>query len=388
MILSDYILIFIAVIMVYNYIIYPLLLSIFKIFFKNPIKINTDFEPEITIIIAAHNEEELIEEAVNSILNSDYDISKINILIGSDGSTDRTNEILKSLSMEYSKLKYVEFERSGKNSVLNNLISHVNTKYLFFMDADCRMNKNTIRNLVVNFSEPSVGSVLASPIVVGDGTTDNAGSEGDSLYHRYEEQFRTKEGIIHSTVNSLGYLYGIKTELFKKIVNDYVCDDLYNIYSVLESGKRVWFVKNASAYEVRKKSLSNELHRRVRAVAGGMATVAHFSNLLNITKYGWVAFFIISHKIFRWLSPIFMIFMIFATIIINSGTLVWKLFFYGQLIFYGIAFIGWMTEKIGIKIKFTRIFLFFVSMNFSSILGLFRFLNKNQNAVWDRKGFN
>jgi cellulose synthase/poly-beta-1,6-N-acetylglucosamine synthase-like glycosyltransferase len=388
LIFSDYILILLAVLTVYNYIIYPLLLSFFKLIFNNPIKIDESFEPDVTIIIAAHNEEELIEDAVNSILNSDYNLSKINILIGSDGSTDGTNDILKSLSLKYKNLQYVEFERSGKNNVLNNIIGFVKTDYILFMDADCRMNKNTVRNLVVNFSDSTVGSVLASPTVVGDGTTDNAGSEGDSLYHRYEELIRINEGIIHSNVNSLGYLYGIKTELFKNIANDYVCDDLYNIYTVLESGKRVYFVRNAPAYEVRKKSLSNELHRRVRAVAGGMATVSYFSNLLNFSKYGWVSFFIISHKIFRWLSSVFMICMIIATILINSGTFVWNLFLYAQILFYGIAFVGWFTEKMGIKIKFARIFLFFVSMNISSILGLFRFINKNQNAIWDRKGFN
>jgi cellulose synthase/poly-beta-1,6-N-acetylglucosamine synthase-like glycosyltransferase len=388
LIITDYILIILAFLTVYNYLFYPLLLAFFKVIFNNPIHIDKSFEPEITIIIAAYNEEELIEEAVYSILNSDYNISKINILIGSDGSTDKTNEILKSLSLIYKNLKYVEFERSGKNKVLNNLISIVKTDYILFMDADCRMNKNTIKNLMINFSDPSVGSVLASPTVVGDGTTDNAGSEGDSLYHRYEEHIRICEGIIHSNVNSLGYLYVIKTKLFKKIANDFVCDDLYNIYSVLESGKRVYFVRNAPAYEVRKKSLSNELHRRVRAVAGGMATVSYYSNLLNFSKYGWVAFFIISHKIFRWLSSVTMLLLIIATLFINSGTFVWKLFFYGQIIFYGIAFIGWLTEKLGIKIKYARIFLFFVLMNISSILGLFRFINKNQNAIWDRKGFN
>ncbi|GAB1370407.1 glycosyltransferase family 2 protein [Candidatus Kapaibacterium sp.] len=380
--------ILLAFLTIYSYIFYPIILLFLSKLIPHRIVPPAEYYPEITVIIAAYNEEELIAGALNSVLNSDYPKDKLNIIVGSDGSEDKTNEIVESFSYNNSNVKLIKVSRGGKNNLLNNIVPSAQTDIILFMDADVRLNTNTIKNLVVYFANPKVGGVIASQTVVGDGKTENAGSQGDSVYHRYEEKIRILEGEIGSNVNSLGYFYGIRKDLFRNIPNNLVCDDLHNIYCVLESKNRLLFAKDAKAYEVRPKSLSNEFHRRVRAVAGGWATVSYHKKLLSAHDYGMTAFFIWSHKIFRWLSPIFLILLGVTSIFSNYSMMIFYLFVIPQIMLYGFAIIGWIFEKLNIPFTKLRIFLFFVSMNYSSLLGLFRFLSKRQNAIWNREGFN
>jgi len=388
LILSDIILIFALFLISYNYVVYPLLLILLDKIKNNPIRKDCNFKPKITFIIAAHNEEELIEGAIESILQSNYPQEKIKIMIGSDGSTDRTNFILDEYESKLNgQLKYFTFYRSGKNKVLNDLIPRVETDIIFFMDADCRVTKSTIAEMTANFVSDEVGSVISSQSVESENEDDNAGKLGDTAYHRYEQIIRELESNIHSNVNSLGYLYAVRKSLLKPIPDDYVCDDLHNVYSIIENKKRVIFEKNAKAREIRKKSFNNELHRRIRAVAGGIATMIEYKNLANFTKYGIVSFFLISHKVFRWLSPFFIILLFLLTFIFWNSSLLWLIILIGQIFFYLMAFIGWIADKLRINFKLAKIFLFFVSMNYSSLLGTFRYMKKSQNAIWDRIGF-
>ena len=372
----------------YNYAVYPIILIILDKFINNPILKSKSYQPNITFIIAAHNEEELIEGAIQSINNSDYPQYKIKILIGSDGSTDRTNIILDEYESKLKgQLKYYTYSRSGKNKVLNDLIPKVDTDIIFFMDADCRVTKSTISEMTANFNSEDVGSVISSQSVESENADDNAGKLGDTAYHKYEQIIRELESNIHSNVNSLGYLYAVRKSLLKPIPNDLVCDDLHNVYSIIENKKRVIFEKEAKAREIRKKSFNNELHRRVRAVAGGIATMIEYKNLANLPKYGIVTFFLISHKVFRWLSPFFIILLFLLTFIFWNSSLLWLFIFGGQIIFYFMALIGLIADKLSINFKLAKIFLFFLSMNYSSLLGTFRYFKKSQNAIWDRVGF-
>lgn len=388
MIISDFILIFSVFLISYNYIVYPMILILLDKIISKPIKKNKNYQPNITFIIAAHNEEELISGAIQSILNSDYPQDKIKIIIGSDGSSDQTNFILDEYETKLNgQLKYYTFSRSGKNKVLNDLIPRVETDIIFFMDADCRVTNSTISEMTANFYSDEVGSVISSQSVESENDDDNAGKLGDTAYHRYEQIIRELESNIHSNVNSLGYLYAVRISLLKPIPDDLVCDDLHNVYSIIENKKRVIFEKEAKAREVRKKSFNNELHRRVRAVAGGIATMIEYKNLANLNKYGIVSFFLISHKVFRWLSPFFIILLFLLTFIFWNSSLLWLFILSGQIFFYLMAFVGWLADRLNFNFKLAKIFLFFISMNYSSLLGSFRYFRKSQNAIWDRIGF-
>lgn len=367
----------------YSFLLYPIIIAILSKIFAKPINSSDEFFPDISIIISAYNEEKLIKAAVESVFNTNYPKEKIQVLIGSDGSTDNTVKILEEISKNYPQIKYFDYPRIGKNQVLNRISSEVNTGIVMFMDADCRLKANTIPIVVSKFADTAIGAVIASMHSISQETDDNAGREGEILYQKIETQIRVNESKIFSTVNSLGAFYAIRKEMLSILPNDKICDDYYPLLYTSLKRKRVIFCDEAVVCEVREKSLSDELSRRIRLAAGGMATVWHNKKLL-LPNFGWVSFFLWSHKVLRWLSPIYLIIIAIWTILFPEKTLIYYTILFFQLIIYIFAFWGWLFEKMKIKFIPFRISLFFVSMNFGFLVGIIRFLLQGKNSIWER----
>ncbi len=363
------------------FVLYPLILAIASKIFSKPIKTSNEFKPEISIIIAAYNEEELIKDAIISIYDSDYPNELINVFVGSDGSSDRTVEIVNELQNQYPNLFCYEYERSGKNDVLNQLVPKAKTDIIFYMDADIRVEKNTISEIIAYFNDENVGSIIASMLSVDEIGNDNSGRQGETSYQKYEKNLRIYESEISSTINSLGAFYGLKKDYYSPLPNEFVCDDLYPLYKVIANGKRVFFNSKINVKEVRKKSLNIEFSRRVRVAAGGLATVWACKELLS-PKYGWVSFFVWNHKLLRWFSPIYLIIIAVGTILLSPDSyLFYPLIILQGILYFG-AIIGWILEKLKINFLPFKLLLFIVSMNIGFLFGIFRFLFKGQNAKW------
>jgi len=378
------IIIWINIFLLFNiFFLYPAIISVAAKIFGKPVNSSEDYQPEITIIIAAYNEEKLIREAVESIYDSDYPINKMHVIIGSDGSTDRTVEILKELEEKYESLKYYEFDRSGKNYVLNQLVPKTNTDLIFYMDADLRIVNGTLSRMVKILSDEQVGAVLASIRIIGDKSDKTTGGFGESLYQGYETILRKNESRICSNINSLGTLYGIKREVYLPIPNDLVCDDLFRMLITATNKKRIIFDSESVVNEVREKSTREELVRRIRLAGGGLSTVWSCRKILN-PKYGWISFFVWNHKVLRWLSPFYLIIIAAGTILLAGNSYLFYPLLISQIILYIGAFIGWLLEKMKLNFLPFRILLFTVSMNIGFLLGLIRFLGKGQNAKWER----
>lgn len=368
---------------IYPFLVYPFLLNILDKIFNKKVKLDNSYLVDVEIYIAAYNEEELIEGCLDSIINSNYPKKNLKIYIGSDGSTDNTNQILEKYAKKYDYIKFQIFERSGKNNLLNNLIQNANSEILLFLDADCIVSKDAINILVSNFADQNVGAVLST--FSNNIESDNSGQYGENLYQVYEAYLRKKESSIHSNINSIGSLYGIRKELFRKFPNNKVCDDFYNLLSVANNKKRIIFENNAKVKEIRKKNVSFELMRRVRLVSGGLATLFENSQLLN-PKFKWVSFFLFSHKLLRWLSPFFLIFILIFSFALSLSNSIFFYFSLIQLFVYLASIIAYFFEKKNINIPLMKIPIFFTTMNLGFLLGFLRFVQGKQNAIWKREG--
>ena len=367
----------------YIFIFYPLLLWILSKIFEKKTIINHSYKPPVTFIIAAHNEANYIADAIESIYNSGYPIELLNVIVGSDGSTDNTINVLKQLQNKYNTLKVLEFNRSGKNFVINQLIKEVETEIVMFMDADLRIKYGNLNNALNKFSDASIGCVMSSLEIIQQTNNDNVGSFGEILYQKLETNIRIFESRIKSNVNSLGTLYGIKIKYFIAYPNDLVCDDLFTILSIVKHRKRVIFCNDSAVTEVRSKSLKGEMQRRIRLVGGGLSTLWQMKRLL-MPDYGWSSFFLLSHKLSRYFSPILLISILILTFLNDTSSLFFKVVAIAQLILYFSALMGWLLEKIKIKFFLFRIFVFFISMNVSFLLGIIRFISGGQNSKWER----
>ncbi len=366
----------------HTYFLYPFYLLILKLIYKKGVKKDYAYKPSVSIIISAYNEERLIKDCVQSLLDLDYPKDKIEIIVGSDGSNDKTSEIVSSLAKMDNRVILIDYPRSGKNKVLNNTVPKARNELICFMDADCRLMSNGLSELTANFADASVGAAICRMDSIGE-DTENSGGKGEKLYQEYEIFLRSSESEIYSTVNSLGAFYAIRKEYYKPLPNTQVCDDYMPILDTMVAGKRVIFDKDAIVNEVREKSLDDEFGRRVRVSAGGLATVKEAAVLLNPLAQP-VSFFLWSHKVLRWFSPVFLLLVLATTFSLDFDNPSTKYILYPQLFLYLLALLGWFAEKIKINSLFLKVPLFFVSMNIGFLLAIFKFLTKKHEALWSR----
>ncbi|OGU11992.1 MAG: hypothetical protein A2X61_12400 [Ignavibacteria bacterium GWB2_35_12] len=379
--IPEFLILLFLFLLIYPIIFYPLILWLLSKLFNKPVQQKQNYEPDVTFILSVYNEEELIRDAIESVFKSGYPIDKLNLIVGSDGSNDKTCNIIHELMLKYKNLVLYEFPRSGKNYVLNQIVPKAKSEIILYIDADSRIIPNSLETYLSNYFDDNVGSVLASIVIYSDDS--NTGSIGESLYHKLESYIRIWESSIKTNTNTLSALYGVKKELYTPIPNDLVCDDLYNIISVSLQNKRVIYDEDTKVIEVRRKTLKGELRRRVRFVAGGLNTLWNLKKEI-IKDFGWTSFFIISHKLIRYFSPIFLIGIFILTLILTPNSKLFPYFAYGQLLLYLSTLIGWVFEKMKINIILFKLPLFFISINIGFLLGLIKFLLATPNAAWDK----
>lgn len=373
-------------ILIYTFLLYPVFVFILAKIINNPIKSTPIETKKIAVVIAAYNEEDTIEDAIKSILNSDYPSNKISIYIGLDGSTDSTYSVLQKLKETNKNIYVFQFERAGKNSTLNKLMDKINEEYVFFLDADLRVQPNTFQHLISILQAENVYGVMIPVKIINQDNSDTGGT-GEVIYQKFDAFIRYNESLIYSTANSLGTLYGVRREALSPIPDNRVCDDLFRVFHIISLRKRFIFDTKFNVNEVRTKSLNKELNRRIRLVSGGLSTLKAVKQILN-PKYGLMSLFVISHKLLRWLTPIFMIIFFLGIFLIDSNSVLFYPLIFLNIIVYGFALLGWIFDKLKINFFPFKIFLFFVSMNIGFLLGIIRFLSKKQNSLWDRNKLN
>ncbi len=366
----------------YPYLIYPLILFFLSIFFKKKEQKSYSFEPEITILIPLHNEEDNILPLVKSIIDSNYPKEKIKILFGSDGSTDRTNAILEELKGKYTNVEYHILPRMGKSYVINHLLQFIKTEIVIFVDADVRLAKQTLKEMVSYFSDPEIGGVVSNLIVTKGKQNDINPEERHT--QRFFNLIRKLESKIFGTFNNNGPCYAIRGELLQKIPNKKVCDDFFNVLNIFKQRKRMIFAENAFAYDSRpRNNISSEYQRKKRFSAGGLSAIF---TVPEIFLHPLSAFFLFSHKVMRWLSPIFAILSVILLFIISNNTL--KIFISGSaILFLLFCLFGWITEMRGKRTsKIFRIPLFILLSVAGTISGFIRAFLGKQNSSWTLNG--
>ncbi len=275
-----FIVILLFLISIYPFVIYPFLIFLISRIFKRKIETDPNFEPEISILVPVHNEERNIEPLVEAIKNSGYPLSKIQLIFGSDGSTDKTNEIIQRVAKENDFIDFYLFPRKGKNFVLNQLFSKAKHNIVLLVDADIRIPRGTIHNIVKYFADPNVGGVLTNLMIKRDEGSHYNLEESNT--HQFLLNIRKWESDIYATVNNTGPCYAIRKELFVPIPNDRVCDDYFILLKVVTAGKRMVLAKEAIVYDIRERdNVWKEYHRKKRSL---LAVYQRFLLLRNFSS--------------------------------------------------------------------------------------------------------
>lgn len=368
--------------LIYPFAIYPLLLWIISLFGSKKVKSSYDNSKKVSFVISAFNEERNIEKCINSILNCDYPKENIEIIVGSDGSKDRTNSILEKLSTSNDSIKFFKFDRIGKNKVLNNLINEAKSELIYFLDADMILSQSHLKEVTAQFSDSEVGGVITS-IKSGKSKTGDAGVIGEGFYQKFESFLRKLESRLKTSTTSLGGgCY--KRNLIEPIPNDTFCDDLFFVLNTSKNNQRVVYLDQLKVTEGRKKSLNREFKRRIRVVSCGMAAIFGMKNIIGPSA-GFTAFFIWSHKIIRWFSMFYILLIFLFTAFLSPGEFKeWML-----LIDYFIVvsiYSAYVFEITDVKFPLVKLPLFYFIMISSFTLGFFRYLSNKKNSIWTEEG--
>jgi cellulose synthase/poly-beta-1,6-N-acetylglucosamine synthase-like glycosyltransferase len=361
-------------ILFYIYFFYPLILCL-KPVRRNPRnKENESFSPTVSVLVPVYNEEKYIEKKILNILEQDYPKERIEILIASDGSTDRTVELAGSFT--YPNLKVFEHqERRGKNSVLNDAERQAKSEILVFTDVNSFFVKDAIRKLIHHFQDPKVGLVCGH-LKYLKGTDHNVG-KGEGLYFKYEALIKRLESGWGTVAVVTGAIYAMRRDLFTPLDLD-VANDFAHPVQVGAKGYKVVFEPEAIAYEQTTSSISEEFKRRVRITTRGFTAFGRYWKTYRILQ-GKRGFCFISHKLLRWFVPFFLIALFITNLFLTSAVL--KIILFAQLAFYCAAMCGMF-----IKGRWGKLFIvpfYFCMINLAALVAFINYLRGKRQSRWE-----
>ncbi len=365
-----------------SFFVYPLV-----VFFvgreKGVKKKNSPVEPTVSILIAARNEEKVIGARIENIASQNYDFSKLEVLVGSDSSTDSTNQILAEKQKKYSWLKtFISENRLGKAGILNELIKQVKNEILVFTDANTEFGENALINLVQDFSRKEVGGVCGKLILTDTENIRNQGVE-ETKYWKYETFIKKAEGESGVLIAANGGIFAIRKELYKNIpVDKAVTDDLFISLAVVSEYYTFTYCQDAVGYESIGKDIKEEFSRKLRFISTNFQTLKEFKNLI-FGKNKFLAYAFLSHKLTRWILPWLLLLLLVLSLFLAGGNSLIFIFLVIQMLFYLFAFMGFMMSLINVRVAAFSLPYFFVVSNVAVAAGLVRFLRKKHSVIWE-----
>ncbi|MBK8812039.1 MAG: glycosyltransferase family 2 protein [Acidobacteria bacterium] len=362
--------------LVYVYVGYPILVYLVSRIVPKTVK-RGDFEPKVTILITAYNEEGAIGAKLENTLRIDYPAEKLEILVASDGSTDRTEQI----AGEFAGVRVFRQEgRKGKTYTQNKAVEQATGEIVLFSDATTEYQPNVLRELLPNFADPSIGCV-AGKLVYVDDSSSNVG-KGAKSYWNYETFLKESESRACSLIGASGCLYAVRRSAYREMYPE-ACSDFLICTVVYEQGLRSVYEPNAICFEETNNRTDKEMKMRVRVISQTFTDLWRNRSMLNPFRSGFYAIELISHKLLRYAVPAFLGVALISSAFLIRSSWIYDVAFLAQSAFYLLALLGFGLERAGARIGVFAIPHYFVLANLASVLGLYKFLRGERYANWE-----
>ncbi len=333
--------------------------------------------PSVSVVIVAQDEEARVEARLQNLLALDYPRDRLEVILASDGSRDRTVELARAYESE--GIRVLAFPtRRGKPSILNDVLPQCRGEILVLGDARQRFDTGAVRALVAPFADPAVGAASGELVLTSD---NGAVAKGIGLYWLLEKMIRSSEACVDSAVGATGAIYALRKDLFERIPPDTILDDVLIPLRIARRGYRILFERAARAYDRASSVPEDEMTRKVRTIAGNFQLFARELWLLNPWKNRlWIQ--TVSHKLVRLLIPLFLLTALGANLCL-LGEARYAALLIGQLVFYGAAFAAHQSS--GMR----RVCLFGVPyvvclLAWATVLGFCCILAGRQTVTWAR----
>lgn len=355
---------------------YPLLLVLSWPFARRPPR-QDDGEPTVSLIIAAFNEEAVIARKIANSLALDYPRNKLEIFVASDGSTDRTNEIVRGF--ESQGVNLVVFERLGKTGVQNRMAARARGEILVFSDANAYYRPDAIRKLVRNFADPAVAGVCGQlEYVVGDA---NAGA-AENTYWNYERFLKRRESALSSVVGANGSIYAIRKSAYVPI-DEGLISDFVEPLAIVRSGGRFIYEPEAVSVEESSSSYDMEFRRKVRILTRSIRGLMYMRQLMNPFRHGIFALQLLVHKLLRFTTPLFLATGILALVALAAmGRYQWLLLASAVLAAMSVAVGRFAPNSRNIVARVLNLGYYYMLTNFALVLAWRNVLRGERMTLW------
>ena len=332
--------------------------------------ITDDRLPEVTLMVCAYNEEDIIAEKMDNTRRLDYPSDRLHLVWVTDGSNDNTNVLLSA----YPEVKVIYSpERRGKAAALKHGIKEIDTEIVMMTDANTMLNPEAVREVARLMQDPKVGCLSGEKKVMARSDSDEA-AQGEGLYWKYESTLKRLDSELYSAMGAAGELCVIRRQLMTDIPDDTLLDDFIISMEIVKKGYKIAYTSNAYAMEYGSADLHEESKRKRRIAAGGLQSCWRLRSLMNPLRHPVVAFQFVSHRVLRWtITPVCLFALVpLNTLLVLSGegivyTIIWIL----QILFYASAAAG------------VRISKYFIFMNLNVFRGM-AYLFNNSTGMWEK----
>lgn len=372
-----------AFLLVHTYALYPLSLPFLsRLFSVRGTRSGSAETPRrgVSLVLAAYNEEKILEEKIRNTFELEFPHGDLEVLIGSDGSTDRTEAIAAQYAPDVKLFAFPQ--RAGKAAVLNRLVPAARGEILVFCDANTMLLKNVLQKLLPHFDNPDVGCVCGRLILHDAGET--ALSIGESIYWNLESEIKKQEGLLGTVIGANGGIYAIRKELYHAIpVDCTVMDDFFVTTHVLRAGKAVVYEPQAIGSEETSLDAYGEFHRKMRISQANFNLLPRYLPLLNPLR-PLVAYGFLSHKLLRWTAPFLLVALFLAGAALAFTSTFYAAAFAAQILFYAAAAFGALARERARRHKLLLIPYYFASMNWALLRGFFKAMSSRDGGAWNR----
>ena len=337
--------------------------------------------PTVAILIAAYNEQTVMEEKIKSIFLTDYPIEKIQVYIGTDACTDQTNPIVQRY-VDTHAVHLIEFKnRTGKTAIINHLATLAKADVFILTDANVFFLKQTIFEMLKHYKNKEIALVagnILNPVVKIDGI-----AHQEKSYLTRENKIKYQEGICWgSMIGAFGGCYSLRAANFKEVPKHFIVDDFYLSMSVLQQGKLAITELAAICTEDVSNKVLEEFRRKVRIATGNFQNLFHFASLLK-NPFSSIGFCFWSHKVIRWMGPFLLILAFNTSYLLSLSHDAFLPVVYLQLGLSLSPIIDWVFKKIGIHLKLLRFASHFYLMNLALLKGFFFFSKGIKSSIWE-----
>lgn len=361
---------------------YPLSLKIIgKVYKSRKLEKDYAYEPTVTVMVVAHNEEKVILEKLNNILELDYSKDKIEFLISSDNSTDRTNEIVKDFISDHldSNIRLYEVKaRMGKTNAQNEAKKTVKTEYLVMTDANSMMNKNAVKELMATFTSEDIAYVSGRLSIVNNDASDVSNAEAS--YWVSDLASREIEGRIQTITAGNGALYACRTKDYHDF-NPIQCHDsaMPPLYAL--EGKRAIANHDAIAYEKAGEVIEDEFGRKVRMNRIILKQILPDIRILNVFKYGWFSYFYFGHRTCRYLLWISHLLLLVSSALLIRESWIYSTTLIGQIVFYLLALLRTIIKS---QNKYLTLIYYYTVTIIAQWVGVYRIITGKTKPFWEK----